>query len=114
MADEITDLLDSYHASTLWEMAREAGLKVVDAKGKKLPKDPVMAQVRAGFFTRERVLASLAKLNERERATLDRSLTRAGFTGVECFGSYDRAAFNAPGTGDLVAVAVKDRGSARG
>jgi SAM-dependent methyltransferase len=42
-----------------------------------------------------------------ERATLERSLARAGFTGVECFGSYDRSAFNAPGTGDLVAVAVK-------
>ena len=42
-----------------------------------------------------------------ERATLERSLARTGFTTVECFGSYDRAAFGAPGTGDLVAVAVK-------
>ena len=42
-----------------------------------------------------------------ERATLERSLARAGFTGVECFGSYARAAFGAPGTGDLVATAVK-------
>jgi hypothetical protein len=78
MVDEITDLLDSYHASTLWEMAGEAGLEVVDAKGKKLPKGPVMDQMRAEFFTRERVLASLAKLNERERAVLDRLLLRGG------------------------------------
>lgn len=42
-----------------------------------------------------------------ERATLERSLARAGFTGVECFGGYHRAAFGAPGTGDLVAVAVR-------
>jgi glycine/sarcosine N-methyltransferase len=42
-----------------------------------------------------------------ERATLERSLGRAGFTAVECFGSYGWAAFGAPGTTDLVAVAVK-------
>jgi hypothetical protein len=42
-----------------------------------------------------------------ERATLERALTRAGFTAIECFGSYARAPFNAPGTGDLVVVAVK-------
>jgi glycine/sarcosine N-methyltransferase len=42
-----------------------------------------------------------------ERATLEGSLGRAGFTAVECFGSYDRAAFNAPGTGDLVMVAMR-------
>ncbi len=42
-----------------------------------------------------------------ERATLERSLARNGFTAVECFGSYGRAAFGAPGTADLVAVAVK-------
>jgi hypothetical protein len=42
-----------------------------------------------------------------ERATLERSLARAGFSSLEYFGSYARAAFNAPGTGDLVAVAMK-------
>jgi glycine/sarcosine N-methyltransferase len=42
-----------------------------------------------------------------ERATLERSLSRSGFSSVECFGSYARAAFGEPGTGDLVAVAVK-------
>ena len=42
-----------------------------------------------------------------ERATLERSLARAGFSSAEFFGSYARAPFNAPGTGDLVAVAVK-------
>jgi glycine/sarcosine N-methyltransferase len=42
-----------------------------------------------------------------ERATLERSLSRAGFSSAEFFGSYTRAAFGAPGTGDLVAVAVR-------
>jgi glycine/sarcosine N-methyltransferase len=42
-----------------------------------------------------------------ERATLERSLARAGFATVECFGGYGRAAFGAPGTADLVVVAVK-------
>jgi SAM-dependent methyltransferase len=42
-----------------------------------------------------------------ERATLERSLARAGFAAVECFGSYARAAFGETGTGDLVAVAAK-------
>jgi hypothetical protein len=75
MPDEITELLDSYHASTLWEMAQEAGLEVVDSKGKKLPKGPVMAQMQARFFSRER---ALAKLDEKERAVLDRLLLRGG------------------------------------
>lgn len=42
-----------------------------------------------------------------ERATLERSLDRAGFGRVDCFGSYAREAFGAPGTGDLVVVTVK-------
>ena len=42
-----------------------------------------------------------------ERATLERALARTGFASVESFGSYARAPFNAPGTGDLVVVAVK-------
>ena len=42
-----------------------------------------------------------------ERATLERALARAGFASLECYGSYARAPFNAPGTGDLVVVAVK-------
>jgi SAM-dependent methyltransferase len=42
-----------------------------------------------------------------ERATLERALARAGYASVEIFGSYARAPFGAPGSGDLVAVAVK-------
>lgn len=78
MPDDISEILDAYHAATLWDMAQEAGLEVVDAKGKKLPKGPLIARMQAEFFRRERVLASLAKLNERERAVLDRLLLRGG------------------------------------
>jgi len=51
--------------------------------------------------------AAATPLRGIERATLERSLRRAGFSGVECFGSYARAPFGAPGAGDLVAIAVK-------
>lgn len=78
MADEIDTLLDAYHSNTLWDMANAAGLPVTDAKGKKLSKSQVIAQMRARFFARERVLASLARLNDRERAVLDRLLLRGG------------------------------------
>jgi hypothetical protein len=78
MTDEINTILDSYHSNTLWEMASAAGLPSTDARGKKLPKTQVIAQMQAGFFTRERVLTSLARLNGRERAVLDRLLLRGG------------------------------------
>jgi len=55
--------------------------------------------------------ATVTPLRGIERATLERSLARAGFVDVACFGSYAGAAFGAPGTGDLVAVARK-RGAA--
>lgn len=51
--------------------------------------------------------AATTPLRGIERVTLERSLRRAGFSGIECFGSYARAPFDAPGTGDLVAVAVR-------
>jgi hypothetical protein len=78
MPDEISTLLDSYHSTTLWEMANEAGLEVTDRRNKRLNKAQVMAKMRAEFFTRERVLASLARLDERERAVLDRLLLHGG------------------------------------
>lgn len=51
--------------------------------------------------------AATTPLRGIERATLERSLARAGFSAIECFGSYGRAPFDAPGTGDLIALAVK-------
>ena len=41
------------------------------------------------------------------RATLKAALERAGFTSVRVYGSYARQPFDAPGTGDLVAVAER-------
>ena len=39
------------------------------------------------------------------RAALERALAAAGFDAVEVFGDYSRAPYDAPGTGDLVAIA---------
>ena len=78
MADEITKLLDAYHANTLWEIARVGGLVVTDHMGKRLGKKEVMRKMQAEFFTPMRVSASLARLNERERAVLNRLLLRGG------------------------------------
>jgi hypothetical protein len=36
---------------------------------------------------------------------MERALSRAGFTSVEVYGDYSRAAYGAPKTGDLVVIA---------
>ena len=41
------------------------------------------------------------------RDTLERALAAAGFQSIEVYGDYSRAAFGAPGTGDLVAIAAR-------
>jgi SAM-dependent methyltransferase len=41
------------------------------------------------------------------RSTLESELVRSGFSAVRMYGSYGLADFDAPGTNDLVAVAVK-------
>jgi SAM-dependent methyltransferase len=41
------------------------------------------------------------------REGLERALGAAGFRSVEIYGDYSRAAFDAPGTGDLVAIAAR-------
>jgi hypothetical protein len=78
MADEIKDLLKSYHTNTLWDMADAAGLAVRDARGKRLPKSQIISLMQSEFFTEERVQAALKKLNERERAVLNRLQLRGG------------------------------------
>ncbi len=74
---EIDDILDSYHAATLFEMANAAGIETA-RQGKKLLRTALVAEMRETFFARERVLASLERLNPRERAVLDRLLLRDG------------------------------------
>lgn len=75
---EIAALLNCYHSATLWEMANAAGLEVSDRGGKRLPKTEVVRRMRAEFFGRDRILASLSRLDKRERAILDRLLMRGG------------------------------------
>ncbi len=41
------------------------------------------------------------------RRTLEDALAQAGFSSVRVYGSYDLAPYDAPGTNDLVAIAVK-------
>jgi hypothetical protein len=82
--DEIKFIFDTYHSATLFEMARVAGLDVTIGK-RKLPKDDLFDKVRAEFFTQKRVLASLAKLDPRERAVLDRLLLHDGSVPTKSF-----------------------------
>lgn len=46
-------------------------------------------------------------LRAMRRATLERALLGAGFSSVRFYGSYDLAAFDAPGTGDLILTAIR-------
>ena len=78
MADEISALLDTYHATTLWEMADAAGLNVADQRGQKLKKAEILSRMEAEYFTKKRILDALGQLDERERAVLDRLLLRGG------------------------------------
>jgi SAM-dependent methyltransferase len=45
------------------------------------------------------------------RGRLEGALQAAGFGSVEFYGDYSRAAFGAPGTGDMVAIAVRGPGA---
>lgn len=79
--DEIDAILDGYHMSALLMMARPAkSIKLSKGNPKKAE---LQAALRAGFFTRERVLASLACLDQQERAALDRLLLRGGSASTE-------------------------------
>lgn len=85
MSDEISDILDSYHSTTLWEMARAAGVEVLDRQGKRIRKADLINKMRDGFFTEARVLTSLERLDQRERAILNRLLLRNGTARTKSF-----------------------------
>ncbi|MBN1979810.1 MAG: hypothetical protein JW918_20645, partial [Anaerolineae bacterium] len=78
MADEIEQILETYHFNTLVSMAEAAGLRSTGPGGKKLRKKELLAAMRAEFFTEKRVRASWERLSERERAALNRLLLRGG------------------------------------
>jgi hypothetical protein len=78
MSDEIVEILDGYKASVLREMAEAASLNVKDRSGKALPKDDLVRKMQAEFFTAERVRAAWARLDERERAVVNRLLLHGG------------------------------------
>lgn len=84
MMQEIDTLLDSYHAATLWEIARAAGLEVKRGS-KKLNKRDLIPKIRAEFFTEARVRASWEKLDKRERDVLNRLLLRGGTVAKRIF-----------------------------
>ena len=70
MSNNIETLLDTYNANTLHEMAQEAGLDTTSNGKKKLRKKELIAKLLREYFTKERVLASLDRLNEQERIAL--------------------------------------------
>jgi hypothetical protein len=78
MSQEINTILESYHFSTLWEMAHAAGLQVTGKGGKKLRKTALVNKMRAEFFSEARVRASWERLDKRERAIMNRLLLRGG------------------------------------
>ncbi len=78
MPDELFTLLDEYNANTLRELAEANNLSTLDANGKRLPKEQLLAQIRRDFFTRDRILASYQRLSPTELAVLNRLLLRGG------------------------------------
>ncbi len=83
---ELSRMLDTYHTATLRQMAEEAGLNVKDSGGRKnLSKPELHKLMEREFFTRERTLTALKRLNERERTVLDRLLLRGGEAGSRSF-----------------------------
>ncbi|MGD1991876.1 MAG: helicase-associated domain-containing protein [Anaerolineae bacterium] len=85
MADEIKEILETYHVRTLWEMAQAADIEGIPSAGRRLPKKKLLPKMRVEFFTRARVRNSLEKLNRRERAVLDRLLLRGGSASTKAF-----------------------------
>ena len=75
MASAIDELLESYNATDLFAMGREAG---IFAKSTKPAKDQIVERMRAAFFTPERIRASLVKLNALEQKVLNRLLLNGG------------------------------------
>lgn len=82
--DETQALLEAYNANTLADMAAAAGIETMQGK-KKLDKAALCQRLAAGFFTRERVLASWRRLDQRERAVLNRLLAWGGKVNTAVF-----------------------------
>ncbi|MFN8496305.1 MAG: helicase-associated domain-containing protein [Anaerolineae bacterium] len=76
MPDPLDHLLDSYNVATLNSMAVEAGL--LSRKGPRGGKVELVNLMKRMFFTQERVQASLARLDPRERGVLNRLQLRGG------------------------------------
>lgn len=74
--NEVDTILEDYNANTLREMAEAA--EVISKGGKKPTKATLTALLRQQYFTEDRVHTSLAQLNEREKAVLNRLLLRGG------------------------------------
>ncbi len=78
MADELDQLLESYHAADLSSMASEAGIST-SVRGKSNRSTTVNA-LRQHFFQPERIRASYAKLSELEKEALNRILLHSQAT----------------------------------
>ncbi len=78
MANEITELLNRYHANTLRDIARANGIETKKPGGKNLSKRELVNLLKEQLFTCERVAQALKKLNRRERTALDYILLHGG------------------------------------
>jgi hypothetical protein len=81
MADDIVQLLDTYHQTTLKQMAEAAGL----TGGKRLSKAALHTLMQEKYFAQERITADLAQLDQRERDVLDRLLLHGGRVATRTF-----------------------------
>lgn len=79
---EILNLLTSYNSTTLWDMVKASNLL---PGSKKLPKEQLISFMQKEFFTQKRVQNSLAHLNERERAVLNRLRLRGDTVATQTF-----------------------------
>ena len=77
---------------------------VSTAAGEAIEFTIVTLRKRAGSWSQS---ARTTPLRALRRATLERALLEAGFSTARLYGSYDRAAFDAPNTGDLILIATR-------
>lgn len=79
MAENLKELLNTYNANALRQMAENAQLSVTKANSsKRLPKPDLITMLVLNFFTRERVKGSFGRIDDRAQAVLNQLLRKQG------------------------------------
>ncbi|MBP8058755.1 MAG: helicase-associated domain-containing protein [Chloroflexi bacterium] len=84
MTSDKFNLLDTYNAQALAQMAEAADLDIKQ-NGKKMKKGDLILFLEKEYFTQERIAASLAKLSPLERKVLERLQLRHGLVTTTLF-----------------------------